>query len=192
MKQKTSFNLIKTDFAAGLVNDYPLLDLQVIEVTLPNHFFITFIKFKNETTLAAYWDKLNSVVTAELSTELKTAYQRWNMYCFYLCEEAIADHSLKYKIENDMFSTRKIVMDNIKPALTPAAIQQWISRYITNDDLKYDDKNEQQPLPPSYEFNSTVFNLMQQSNIMALDKKQQPIQLEALFNDIARALTNEN
>jgi hypothetical protein len=54
-----------------------------------------------------------------------------------LCRSEISI-SLKYKIENDRFSSRKIVLDHYTAEVSDIGIDDIVRRHITNQDIQYD------------------------------------------------------
>lgn len=60
--------------------------------------------------LLNYWQSIRNDI-AEKQRQIEDEFERWNHYLFFLAEEdAVNDIPLKYKIEHDTISSRKIVI----------------------------------------------------------------------------------
>jgi hypothetical protein len=81
-------------------------------------------------TLLKYWSQITSCIATEFQAKLNNKYLAWNIYLVFLCTETI-DKTLKYKIENDKFSMRKLVIDN-------PHIQNDIDKLLNNEILGHD------------------------------------------------------
>jgi len=99
-----------------------------------------FIKiYDNEQDLLANWEELNNTIAIDFQSTLEDEVAIWNLYLIFLVKEKVAiDH--KYKIEQDKYSTRKIVEDMCLPNLTDQDIEQLINKYILFTDLKIQDR----------------------------------------------------
>jgi type III secretory pathway component EscU len=81
----------------------------------------------------------NSIVfiTAEYLMNLTDDFSRWNSYIFFLAAGQL-DRPLKYAIENNKFSTRKIVIENAKNPIDATLINQVLSEHIINDNINFE------------------------------------------------------
>ncbi|MEZ8804652.1 ABC-three component system middle component 1 [Vibrio atlanticus] len=179
MKPKISYDVVRTDHAEEMKAAYEVDDIKIIKTNFVSDFYVVFCRFSKEGELKSLWDKLNSVISAELSCDFKNDFERWNLYFFYLCERKVKD-SVKYQIENDKYFSRKILIDDSKLKLTSESIEYLISKNIINDDLilrssKKDDKT-------SYTSSSIVYNLIDLEKI--IDKKDS----EKLFDEVSESL----
>ncbi|MDE1347637.1 ABC-three component system middle component 1 [Vibrio aestuarianus] len=179
MKPKISYDVVRTDHAEEMKAAYEVDDIKIIKTNFVSDFYVVFCRFSKEGELKSLWDKLNSVISAELSCDFKNDFERWNLYFFYLCERKVKD-SVKYQIENDKYFSRKILIDDSKLKLTSESIEYLISKNIINDDLiltsaKKDDKT-------SYTSSSIVYNLIDLEKI--IDKNDS----EKLFDEVSESL----
>tara|TARA_R110002051_G_scaffold181774_1_gene251346 strand:+ start:114562 stop:115098 length:537 start_codon:yes stop_codon:yes gene_type:complete len=62
-------------------------------------------------------------------------FDRWNFYIIYILKDSISKE-LKTQIENDKFSSRKIVEDSYGKEFNPDEANRLIVKHITNTDLK--------------------------------------------------------
>ena len=93
--------------------------------------------FEEENQLQGAWNKLSGNIAGNYQAELMEDFDMWNIYMFYLCKSEVS-LALKYKIENDRFSSRKIVLDNYDENISDIGIDDIICEHITNVDIKYD------------------------------------------------------
>lgn len=77
--------------------------------TIP--FFLIFSE--NEKKLEEKWDEIADFIAVDFQSRQTDEFQVWNIYVFYITESPIKKE-LKYKIENDTFSSRKIIIDDTK------------------------------------------------------------------------------
>lgn len=87
-------------------------------------------------TLKVKWNKISSAVSICYQADVndENEFEKWNLYIIYLCIEKV-DKELKAKIENDKFSSRKIVVANQTEKLTTELANNLIIQHITNTDL---------------------------------------------------------
>lgn len=62
-------------------------------------------------------------------------FDKWNFYIIYISKDNVSKE-LKNKIENDKFSSRKIVEDSYNKEFTDDEANRLIVEHITNTDLK--------------------------------------------------------
>ncbi|MFY0632096.1 MAG: hypothetical protein JXR05_17180 [Flavobacteriaceae bacterium] len=72
---------------------------------------IFFIYVENEKSLEGNWTKIADTIAVEFQARLLDEFSVWNIYLFYIIDAPIKKE-LKYKIENDTFSSRKIIIEN--------------------------------------------------------------------------------
>lgn len=87
-----------------------------------------FAGFSDESLLKSSWAKISNYLAVKYQSKLETEFERWNVYLFILTDQQI-DDALKYHIENDTFSSRKII---ISPK---QAVTEIIKEHILNNDL---------------------------------------------------------
>jgi len=67
--------------------------------------------FQDANTLEKLWEPLNDDIAVDFQATLTLNVESWNIYIIYLVKESV-NRDLKYKIEQDKFSCRKLVFDN--------------------------------------------------------------------------------
>lgn len=179
MKPNISYDVVRTDHAEEMKTAYEVDDIKITKTNFVSDFYVVFCRFNKEAELKSLWDKLNSVISAELSCDFKNDFERWNLYFFYLCEKKVKD-SIKYQIENDKYFSRKIVIDESRLKLTSESIEYLISKNIINDDLILRDPKKDDKTP--YVSSSIVYNLID------LEKINDKNDSEKLFDEVSELL----
>ena len=105
---------------------YEMFDQDVFDIQSKVDVFIT--KPLNHDDLRDKWQDIRNDI-AERQRMIEDEFERWNHYLFYLAEEDAAnDISLKYKIEHDTVSSRKIVISTKEYSMDD--FEEVIGRYI--------------------------------------------------------------
>lgn len=89
-------------------------------------------------TLNDCWKRFSNMVAAIYQTAeymSDSEFDRWNFYIIYI-SKGIVTKELKNKIENDKFSSRKIVEDAYDKEFNNEEANRLIVKHITNADLK--------------------------------------------------------
>lgn len=102
----------------------------------------------DEKTLATQWKEIRNQVALN-QTDLDDEFERWNFYLFYVVDNPVTDLSLKYEIEHDTISSRKMVVK--AEAVSDALCNSLISKYI-----KYDLDSREVIFDKVFEKNSSV------------------------------------
>lgn len=88
-----------------------------------------FINIKDEKTLTNQWKAITESIAAHFQSSLRNDFSVWNIYLFFILEQEIKD-DLKYIIENDTFSSRKIII------YPNQDIESIIQEHIKNNDTE--------------------------------------------------------
>lgn len=130
-----SFRINKLEkFEAQIKQLFEVEDLIIGELSFGGIIPVILVRFSSLEELAKTWKDFNSYVAAEYITSIKDEYSKWNFYVFYLSNCDVGK-KLKYEIENNKFSSRKIVIENRKN-ISKKEIEEIISEHITNDNLQ--------------------------------------------------------
>ena len=121
--------------------------------------------FESEADLTDKWESITSSIAVNYQSEFEDEeleFERWNIYILFVVKGRVGSQ-LKYKIENDKFSSRKIIQDNFEEALNPDSISELIQKHIVHIDLNKSviDNNDISDAIPSYSSNSTVYKLIE-------------------------------
>lgn len=113
MKNLLRFNEIKE----LIIDKFPNISLEYkyhqIGDAVINAFFIT---YKSEKELFNTWNTLSNFLAIHFQSRIDDEFGKWNTYLFYLTDFKIGNKfkDLKFEIEKDTFSCRKIVIESEK------------------------------------------------------------------------------
>lgn len=148
---------------------------------------VIFIQFKDLNGLDNYWKDFNSFITAEYLIKLKNDFSKWNSYIFYITDKTV-EKSLKYEIENNKFSTRKIVIEFKNQTLDCKSLRRILSEHIINDDIAFDIKAKN---ISSFEKDGIIEEALISSSFdeLVLIKEEN---LSEVLNHLEKSLKDEN
>lgn len=161
-----------------LKKDFPIKELVFGELLYGGVIPLIFVSFKTIDDLGNNWKDFNGQITSDFVINLKEEYSRWNLYIFYFSENVVSK-SLKYEIENNKFSSRKIVIENCK-TITKKEIEKEISEHITNDNFQINVVGKQKS---TFKKNATLAKI--------LDKISLKDDLQETLNSIEKTYNNE-
>ncbi len=81
------------------------------------------------------WKNIAEAIALKYQSKLETVYEKWNLYIIFITKD-VTSKELKNKIENDKFSSRKIVEDSYNGDFNTDEANRLIVKHITNSDLK--------------------------------------------------------
>lgn len=130
-------NCSDTENVKSIESIYPGIKVGLYQVPFLGTINVFTLLFDTEILLQQNWKDLYSSIAAYFQANLPSSaeFERWNMYIFYICREPV-EKELQYKIENDRFACRKIVLGNCKEEMNEEAVEKITSQYITNSDLE--------------------------------------------------------
>lgn len=95
---------------------------------------VFFVRYDSLEDLDANWIKLIDAIAFDFQSQLIDEFQIWNIYVFFIRPAGILDlvryNSLKLKIENDTFSSRKILVEEQDSDVI-------INEHIVNRNLRF-------------------------------------------------------
>lgn len=124
-----------------LINSFPIKEITFGELSFGGTIPLVFVLFNSNECLRKHWKDFNSQVSLEYLTNLEDEYSRWNFYIFYFSDVKVPK-SIKYEIENNKFSSRKIVIEQCE-TITEDEIERAISEHITNDNIQINVSSKQ-------------------------------------------------
>ncbi len=163
-----------------------LKDLYKESITLyknDDHWKINVLIFQsNYETLTLKWNKVSSAVSMCYQADVndENEFEKWNLYIIYICTETV-DKELKAKIENDKFSSRKIVVANQTEKLTTELANNLIIQHITNTDLINTVNKTNESVEKKYEpKNKSIWDLIPKGDSIIGNTKLQTNIIEQL------------
>lgn len=126
------------------------------------------------------WQKISEEIALKFQPKLESVYEKWNLYVIYVTADQTSKE-LKNKIENDKFSSRKIVEENFSKELSKTEENQLIIKHITNSDLKeIVDKTPEVNIQKYIPLNTTLWKLLNQEDKVIGDKEAQEFIIKEL------------
>lgn len=84
--------------------------------------------------LAESWRDIRNEVMMSWQEKITDDFSRWNFYVFYVVDDLDKlDGSLRYQIEHDTVSSRKILVDNRDNVKTADLYKTVVGKYINYD-----------------------------------------------------------
>ena len=84
-----------------------------VKKELGYNIYIFQVIVENQIEIKKYYETITASIATEFQSNLEKAIERWNIYLVFECKEFV-DWSIKLKVEQDKFATRKVVWDNLK------------------------------------------------------------------------------
>lgn len=121
-----------------------------------------FFNFKDESQLTSNWEKITNSIALNYQRHLETDFEKWNLYLFFLVPQASSlNIDLKYNIENNTFSSRKVVEDE-------ATIDEMlISKHIINN-LSIQSPESHSKVA-SFDYNQTIWDTLKDKTIKKIN-----------------------
>jgi hypothetical protein len=152
-----------------VIDLYPGVELTLHIETYISKIHTFFVKFPSEASLAKDWENLSNSIAVYYQSQLPDEFEIWNLYLFYITE-SIADKHLKYKIENDTVSSRKILL-SYNGEVNDEFIASTVEEHITNKNLELLPQEKRPDAQKTdFERNPLLWEVIRQSGIID-DKK---------------------
>jgi hypothetical protein len=117
-----------------LAQKFPNCRFMMERITYAGVINVFFVKIGDQETLEKHWESINNMIAVYYQSKLKSDFQIWNLYLFFIGTGQIG-RDLKYKIEHNTVSSRKIVIDEQTEDLERTMTAELISKHITNTSL---------------------------------------------------------
>lgn len=142
---------------------------------------------KTNQDLEKYWEAISNSIAAIYQSVLvkkEDEFERWNIYVVFLSKENV-EKELKFKIENDKFSSRKIVHSRPEENLEDDLALRIIIEQITNEDLQLvDSTQEAGTTNRSYTPKTMIWDLIKNEDLLHYKKDKQQLLLDTLIKKI--------
>jgi putative protein kinase ArgK-like GTPase of G3E family len=153
----------KSDFEEIFEDEFKGIDCLIRTVNLSDGIaHALFITIASEEQLNELWIPIANVVALNYQRTLKNEFDQWNLYLFYLVP-AVDNISveLRYKIENDTFSSRKIIAEQ------GVSIDRLIESFIENK-LTIEEKAEKQE-ESEFQYNKIIWEVIKDKKIKKIN-----------------------
>jgi hypothetical protein len=126
------------------------------------------------------WRIISEEIALKFQSKITSIDEKWNLYIIYVCSDKV-NKELKARIENDKFSTRKIVENRQIEKLTDEIANNLIIKHITHTDLVEIVNNTQEKIIKSYSpKNKNIWGLIPKDKSVFRDPKSQKYIIEQL------------
>jgi hypothetical protein len=145
------------------------------------HIFTMVIKDQQE--LLEVWEDICSDIALNFQAELKEDIEIWNIYILFLVQERVTSQ-IRYLIEQDKYSSRKLVVEDVKDSIDEDCINKVIKERLFHvriaEDSNLNNNNEKisQKLQAEY---SKLYSVIK-------DSQERP---SALFTKYLEVLKDE-
>lgn len=146
-------------------------------------------QFNSEDALDIAWQNITNEIAVNYIAHLEDSFSKWNCYIVFLCSSAIPKE-LKYKIENNKFALRKIVIDGLERPVSAEDIIKIINNRIL--DLNIELKEADIKKSESLELSILSQELLLKE--LPLDRKDESIKARQSWinKELTRIIANEN
>lgn len=174
---------------------FPQFNPQLTKIEFIGTISVFSFLFESEHMLEKDWEAITSTIASYYQSkfdEEANEFERWNIYILFIIKESVSTQ-LKYKIENDKFSSRKIVKDKVLDTLSMDLISQLIWGHIVNSDLDISELNdfESSGRNSTYSNGSKIYELIENSNLRISGRGANKDELDVLYQQIIKEIDNE-
>lgn len=190
---KTSLITEKLDFLDEL---YPTFNPLLSKIEFIGTVSVFSFIFDSENMLSQNWESITGTIASYYQSKIEDKgrdFECWNIYILFIVKEEISTQ-LKYKIENDKFSSRKIVQDKMSNSINADLISQLIWEHIVNSDLDISEPAEiieSTSIDSTYSTNSKIYQLIENSNLKISGRGTDKEELDGLYQQIIKEISNE-
>ena len=177
--------LSSQEFGNFFNQEFPKMKVEYRVINLGNsNAYAFFIACESEVILRNNWIKIRNYIATKFQTHISDEFGKWNIYLFFILEQEIS-LELKYKIENDVFSSRKIIIEN------GDSFERIISNHILNSlDFGNDGTRPQEQI---FVPNKIIYDEL--TDIQLKGKRKVTMDIKAAFEMIVqknKSLNDEN
>ncbi|ANE50621.1 ABC-three component system middle component 1 [Flavisolibacter tropicus] len=151
------------DIIAILKDEYKDLFIKFKSIDYRGLISLFIVQVSSNELLSNYWDKISGSIAAYYQPYLSNDFEKWNIYIMYISTIKVDQH-LKYKIENDRFSSRKIVIDQFNKEVNDLTIEDLVIDHITNKDLPLRTV-QRGKIKGDYTSSSPIWNLLSKTSL---------------------------
>ena len=175
-----NYSVENNEITIELAETFNNFGFQLLHVKCGGNLPVFLITPPEEKSLDELWEAITTFIAGNYQINLPTEFETWNIYLFFLFSGAI-EKSLKYKIENDTFSSRKIVIES------QTDIEQILNDHILNKDLAI------QPTRSTsnediFTGNSVIWNALKGKTVR---KKKRTSEADDAYNEVIKTLKNK-
>lgn len=150
------------------------------------------VKFKRAEELDHYWEEIVAEIAINYVNEQTDTFSIWNCYCVFLCPKKVPKE-LKYKIENNKFAMRKIVIDSFPNLDDESKVIEALNKRILSFNVRASLVSQEKKLVrPPVTLSSLSINLLKEG--LSIDRTNQSIDArnDWINNQLINLEKNEN
>jgi hypothetical protein len=127
------------------------------------------------------WNKISKEIALKYQSKLESVFEKWNLYIIFITSD-ITTKGLKNQIENDKFSSRKIVEDCYDKEFNDVEANRLIVKHITNTDLKEILLNTNDKIQEEYKpINNKLWKLIPNEMSLSRNKESQKLIVQRII-----------
>ncbi len=169
-----------------ILNLFSINFISMGKVSYGGNILIVFVEFDNVKSLTKQWKEFNSFISTKAFSNEQSDFSKWNFYVFFLAQENV-NKDIKYNIENNKFSSRKIIVENCPTEIDTGLIELIIKEHITNENIidttKEDTANK-------IERNTTISNALNKFK-SPTKKTEESDYFESVLGEIEKTIKDE-
>lgn len=143
---------------------------------------VFFIQPENVAQLDEMWESITSAIAGEFQTKLLSEYEIWNLYLFFISKEQV-NPQIKYRIENDTFSSRKIIIDKEQSK------EEILIDHIFNSNLEPEKPEIREPAEnKGFDYNPLIYDIVKDK---VLRNKKRLAEAETSFDKLLISLKSQ-
>lgn len=162
-------------------NAFQLSSISYRELNYNGKIPVFFIKCTTIDELENNWARFVDSVAFDFQSQLTDEFQIWNIYMFFIKPHGVTDtgrfNSLKLKIENDTFSSRKIVVEEQEA-------DEIINEHIVNKNVNFSIELEESP-KATFTANPLLWSILEDK---ILKKQKLTAEATSAFDDLIQQL----
>lgn len=152
-------NLLVEKFVAAFKQEFPTATVLVKKVdTGDSQIHSVFVGNLDAEELKNEWIRITNFIAMQYQSSFNSDFERWNLYLFFLLPNEISvSDDLKYTIENNTFSSRKIIED------ASLSAEVLIKKHVANE-LSLD-SDEHRTTSYEFPYNSIIYDVLKDKTI---------------------------
>lgn len=169
-------DLLAENLIATFEREFKFYTISVQKVDVGNSkLHSVFIRNLNLEELRNDWIRITNLIAIEYQNNLESDYERWNLYLFFLLTDAkTVSDDLKYTIENNTFSSRKIIED------ASLSDEVLIKKHVINElTIKKDKKRS---IDTDFTYDTLIYTVLKDKKLK--NKKILARPLEEAYNQL--------
>lgn len=161
---------------------YPEIKFSLYRSDDETKFISCFVaQFEDEATCEKNWLNITNLIALNYQEPLDNEAAAWNIYLALVLPSTVVKN-LKYRIENDRFALRKLVLDGPAYAkITELKLIDVLESAILGNDLKVSDSHQENTVETELDSANFVRDLVSKDSLIPVDGKDISIKIRKLL-----------